>query len=178
MPTDMPVAVASPLLDASIALHSTLAASTAATVPATATFTIKKGENLAKRKGIKSTATQYILPFSAVSVSDPTNSCIEMLLNVNVDKLPTQFNPPAEWSAAIMSNVAGVLKPQTSACIVEAARPNINWKAGAKNPVATVTITKKFVEALRAAIPGDLVLTVAIGGGVSTASSGSGEEDK
>lgn len=169
MPTDLPANFGDALPAFSsnaMVLQQTLAATAAAQVPGQ--FIIKKGESLAKRKGVKSTATHYIIPFSIASVSNTISSCFQYNLNVNTPSLPAGFDSTKEFTSEFRSDTIGTATP-TQSCIFEAGKTNINWKPGAKPVTATITISKKFLDALRNATEGDFVMTLTVTGYVEPA---------
>lgn len=169
MPTDLPVNFGDALpasFSNPMALQQTLAATAAAQLPGQ--FTIKKGEKLAKRKGVKSTATHYIIPFSIGPITNLGSSCFQYRLNVNTPTMPTGFDSNKEFSSEFRSDKVGTASA-TQSCITEAGKPNINWKPGTKPVTGTITIGKKFLEALRDATPTDFVMKLTVTGYVEPA---------
>lgn len=176
MPTDLPANLGD-MLPASLAgapmLQQTLAATAAAQLPGE--FVIKKGENIAKKKGVKSTATHYIIPFTIGSIANLDSSCFQYHLNINVSAWPSGFDPYKEFTTEYHSDTVGTVTSSSQSCIVEAGKPNINWKPGKKPVTGTVTISKKFLQALRDAVTTDLVMKLTVAGYVAPPPE---EEDK
>lgn len=194
MPTDLPVTA--DLAGSALALfhaesqaiaagpgasirQSMLAAAVAA-VPGS--YTIKKGENLGKRKGVTSSAKSYTFSLPAGAIANASATCFQFNIDTTgvTGTMDPKWNMGNEVSISFISDTVGTFDPKVS-CLMMKTTPNVNWKPGTKPVTISMTINKPFLEAVRAAAPGDVTFKMAINGYVAPpegSSSSSSDEDK